>query len=93
VTGVVERPNGQVNHGQVMKQLHELTDGQNSGCLTSAVARSDLGKSDQEELAGEVDPLSVEVDCSDKAQGKPDTAPGKPDKAQGKSGKAPGRDK
>jgi len=103
VTGVVEVPNGQINHGQVMKQLHELTDGQNSGCLTSAVAQSDLGKGDQEDLVGEIDPHTVEVDCSDKApglsdnsdetQGKSDAAPGKSDKTQGKSGKASGRDK
>jgi hypothetical protein len=100
VTGVVEGPNGQVNHGQVMKQLHELADGQNSGCLTSAVAPSDLGKGDQEELVGEIDLLTVEVDCPDKtqgesdaAQGKSDTAPGKSDAAQGESDKAPSRDK
>jgi hypothetical protein len=98
VTGIVEGPNGQINHGQVMKQLHELTDGQNSGCLTSAVAQSDLGKGDQEGLVGEIDPLTVEVDCldtnggskSDKTQGKSDAAPGKSDKVPGK---APGRDK
>ena len=93
VTGVVEGPNGQVNHGQVMKQLHELTDGQNSGCLTSAVAQSDLGKGDQEELVGEIDPLPVEVDCPDKTQGKSDKTQGKSDKTQGKSDKAQSRDK
>ena len=54
-SGVVEGPNGQINHGQVIKQLHELTDGRNSGCLTSAVAQSDLGKDDQVEVAGEID--------------------------------------
>ncbi|GMQ98598.1 MAG: hypothetical protein BMS9Abin17_1118 [Acidimicrobiia bacterium] len=42
-----EVPDGPINHGQVMKQLQELTDGPASGCLTSAVARSDLGKGNQ----------------------------------------------
>jgi len=36
-----------MNHGQVMKQLQELTDGPAPGCLTSAVAQSDLGKGKQ----------------------------------------------
>jgi hypothetical protein len=94
VSGVVEGPNAQINHGQVMKQLHELTDGQNSGCLSSAVAQSDLGKGDQEDLVGEIDPLTVEVDCLDaNGSGKSDKTQGKSDAAPGKSGKAPGRDR
>jgi len=100
VSGVVEGPNGQVNHGQVMKQVHELTDGQSSGCLTSEVARSDLGKGDQEGLVEDIDPLTVEVDCPDKTQGnsgetqgKSGETPGKSGETQGTPDKARGRDK
>jgi hypothetical protein len=87
---LVEGPNGQVNHGQVMQQLHELTDGSNSGCLTSAVAKSDLGKGGESVSADEIDSLTVDVDCTKTADsagsdsGKSDEAPGKSDKAPGK---------
>jgi hypothetical protein len=98
-SGVVGAPNGQVNHGQVVKKLHELTDGGNSGCLTSAVARSDLGKGDDQSTSGDIDSVILNVDCSktsdsdasDKTPGKSDKTPGKPDRSPGKSDKAPGK--
>ena len=89
-SGVVGGSNGQINHGQVMKELHELTDGRNSGCLTSAVARSDLGKGDDESAADDLDvdcSKTNGADASDKAPGKSDEAPGKQDKAPGKKDK------
>ena len=73
-----------------MKELHELTDGRNSGCLTSAVARSDLGKGDDEAAADDLDvdcSKTNGADASDKAPGKSDEAPGKQDKAPGKKDK------
>jgi hypothetical protein len=95
VSGVVGGPNGQINHGQVVKEVHELTDGPTSGCLTSAVARSDLGMGEHESTADDLDSVALNVDCSktngtdasDKAPGNPD----KSDKAPGKSDKAPGK--
>ena len=64
VSGVVGAPNGQINHGQVVKELHELTDGRNSGCLTSAVARSDLGKGVHESTEDVLDSVVLNVECS-----------------------------
>ncbi len=63
-SGAVEGPNGQINHGQVMKQLHELTDGDSSGCLTSAVAKSDLGKPDQRVETEDTDVTLVDTECT-----------------------------
>jgi hypothetical protein len=76
VSGVVEGPSGQINHGQVIKQLHELTEGPASGCLTSAVARSDLGEGDQKVTTDEYGSTgssgatdgavtTIETDCTD----------------------------
>ena len=107
VSGVAEGPNGQVNHGQVINQLHVLTDGRNSGCLTSAVAKTDLGRGDESVSADEIGSLVIDVDCSrtsdstdrgsvksDEASGKSDkAAEEKPEKPHGKSDKAPGEDK
>jgi hypothetical protein len=94
-SGVVGGPDGQVNHGQVVKELHELTDGRDSGCLTSAVARSDLGKGDHDSTADDLESVVLNVECSktngtdvsDKVPDKSDEAPGKSDKAPGKSDK------
>jgi len=63
-SGVVEGPNGQINHGQVMKQLHELTEGKNSGCITSAVAKSDLGKGDQSIASDGTDVTLIDTECT-----------------------------
>jgi hypothetical protein len=98
-SGVVGGPNGQVNHGQVVKKLHELIDEHNAGCLTNAVARSDLGKGDHQSSEDDVDSVLLNVDCSnksgaeasDEAAGKSDEAPGTSDGAPGKSDRAPGK--
>ena len=75
-SGVVGGPNGQINHGQVLQRLRDLLDGQNSACLTSAVAQSDLGKGDQQVRSGDVETVDsgtltdelgsaiVDVDCT-----------------------------
>jgi hypothetical protein len=47
-TVVVVGPGGQVNHGQIVRRVNELSDGQLSGCITRTVAMSDLGKGDQQ---------------------------------------------
>ncbi len=45
----VTGPNGQVNHGMFMKAWNELWDGgPGRGCLNRHLARSDLGKGDQQ---------------------------------------------
>jgi hypothetical protein len=93
--GVAGTASGQINHGQVVKKLHELADGRNSGCPTSAVAQSDLGKGDHKSGADDIDSVVLNVDCSktngseasDKTPGKSDEAPGESDKAPGKSDK------
>lgn len=104
---LVEGPNGQINHGQVMQQLHEFTVDRNSGCLTSAVAKSELGKGDEPGSEDEIDSMTVDVDCSTTADsagrgsGKSDEAPERSDKAEkekpstppGRSDKAPGKGK
>jgi hypothetical protein len=90
-----------------MKQLHVLTDGSNPGCLTSAVAKSDLGKGDAQVSEDGIDSMTVDVDCTKTADSagngpeKSDKPPVKPDKAEkeipsttgGKSDKAPGKGK
>lgn len=53
--GFVTGPEGQVNHGMFLKLFNELYDGENRGCLVSQIARSDLGKGDQQVQAGEGD--------------------------------------
>jgi hypothetical protein len=78
VSGEVVGPNGQVNHGQVMKQLHDLIDGNDVGCITSAVAQSEFGKGDQQVQPKDttvtpdsgaldpatLDPTIVDIDCT-----------------------------
>ena len=63
-SGVVEGPNGQINHGQVMKQLHELTEAKNSACVTSAVAKSDLGKEDRSVNSDDSDVTLIDTECT-----------------------------
>ncbi len=65
-TGVVKDPNGQVDCGQIMQQLHELTDEPTSGCNTNSEALSDLGK---KQVGSTTDsdgsgPALIETDCT-----------------------------
>jgi len=74
--GVVGGPNGQINHGQFMKLIHQLVDGRGMGCLNRVIAQSDLGKGDQQLLTsdvgailapatgGQVDFTTVAADCN-----------------------------
>lgn len=107
-SGEVAGPNGQVNHGQVIKQLHDLIDGDNVGCITSAVAQSDLGKGDQQVRpndttpveTGGLDPTVLDIECTDHGQDREpspanpsaDSPSNRPD-APGRSGDAPGNNK
>jgi hypothetical protein len=54
---VVGGPNGQINHGQVMKAFHSLIDMKGHGCVNRIIAQSDLGKGDQQVKTSDVDPL------------------------------------
>jgi hypothetical protein len=99
-SGVVEGPNGQINHGQVMKQLHELTEGNNSGCFTSAVAKSDLGKEDRSINSDGSDVTLIDTDCTttDLLDDKPsangsETASANQSKDHGKSSEDDDKDK
>ena len=49
----VSGPNGQVNHGMIMKAFKTLYDGPRRGCVNRYLAQSDLGKDDQQVQAGE----------------------------------------
>jgi hypothetical protein len=70
-------PNGQVNHGQIVKQVHGLAEGRQLGCVTRTVGQSDLGKGDQQVRLGEqptssvttepIDPSVLEAECTDSA--------------------------
>ena len=46
--GYVTGPEGQVNHGMFLKLFNEMYEGENRGCLVRHIARSDLGKDDQQ---------------------------------------------
>ncbi len=46
--GLVSGPNGQVNHGMFMKLFNSLFEGPGRGCLVRHLAKSDLGKGDQQ---------------------------------------------
>lgn len=75
--GVVEGPNGQVNHGMVMKLFNSMYEGAARGCLVRYLAQSDFGKDDQTNVpdvdteatdlesgdSGEIDLESVLADC------------------------------
>jgi len=68
-------PNGQVNHGQIVRQIHELAEVSQRGCVTRTVAQSDFGKGDQQVRPHEqststdatepVDRSVLEGECSD----------------------------
>ncbi|MDH3605593.1 MAG: hypothetical protein OER12_01200 [Acidimicrobiia bacterium] len=107
--GVVAGPNGQVNHGQLMKAFHQLFDMRGKGCVNRLLAQSDLGKGDQQVKTGDVDPefaagesgtlefLSFTVDCEHGKKEKSDDHPSQQGKEKsdspGKSGQAKGRNK
>lgn len=54
--GVVDGPNGQVNHGMVMKLFNSVYEGPGRGCLVRHLAKSDFGKGDQQIKVPDVDP-------------------------------------
>jgi hypothetical protein len=56
--GSVAGPNGQVNHGMVMKLFNSVFDGKARGCVVRHLAQSDLGKGDQQVKVEDVDPES-----------------------------------
>jgi hypothetical protein len=68
-------PNGQVNHGQIVKQVHGLAEGRQLGCIARNVGQSDLGKGDQQVRPHEqptssdttepIDPSVLETECTD----------------------------
>ena len=51
--GDVTGPAGQVNHGMFLKLFNEIYDGEGRGCIVSHIARSGLGKGDQQVNADE----------------------------------------
>ncbi|HEX6287277.1 MAG TPA: hypothetical protein VFZ80_07310 [Acidimicrobiia bacterium] len=53
--GVVEGPNGQVNHGMIMKLFNSVYEGPGRGCLVRHLAKSDFGKHDQQINVPDVD--------------------------------------
>jgi hypothetical protein len=77
VSVLVVGPNGQVNHGQIVKQVHGLAEGRQLGCIARNVGQSDLGKGDQQVRLGEqptssvttepIDPSVLEAECTDSA--------------------------
>lgn len=108
VSSDVTGPNGQINHGQIVSELHNLIDGKDVGCITRAVAQSDLGKGDQQVRPNDptvelptidLDPTVLEVECPDHGKPTEPTAKSdpKPAKAQsdspGKSDSASGKNK
>lgn len=54
--GDITGPNGQVNHGMFMKFFNEHYEGEHRGCIVSQIARSGLGKGDQQVKAGDSEP-------------------------------------
>lgn len=65
--GVVEGPNGQVNHGMVMKLFNQVYEGPGRGCLVRHLAKSDFGKGDQQVNVPDVD--TEAPDLADGAEG------------------------
>ena len=56
---VVAGPSGQVNHGQFMKLFNSLHSGTGRGCLNRHLARSALGKDDQQVKASDVEEIAM----------------------------------
>jgi len=55
----VAGPNGQVNHGQFMKLFNSLHDGTGRGCLKRHLAKSALGKDDQQVKVSDVEEIAM----------------------------------
>ena len=68
--GVAEGPNGQVNHGMVMKLFNQVYEGPGRGCVARYLAQSDFGKGDQQVNVPDVDPEAAELE--DGAEGEID---------------------
>ena len=54
---VVAGPNGQINHGQFMKLFNSLYEGKGRGCLNRHLAKSTLGKDDQQVKVSDVEDI------------------------------------
>ena len=61
--GVVEGPNGQVNHGMVMKLFNSVYEGPGRGCLVRHLAKSDFGKGDQQINVPDVDTEAPDLEA------------------------------
>lgn len=66
--GVVEGPNGQVNHGMVMKLFNAMYEGARRGCVVRYLAQSDFGKDDQQVNVPDVDPEAEELESGDSGE-------------------------
>ena len=97
----VAGPNGEVgdgpmNHGQIVRQSHELAECRQLGCVTRTVAQSDLGKDDQQrrpqeqststDTTGSVDPSLLDTECSD------NSVPSKPTPGNASQNRPDGRE-
>lgn len=87
----VPGPNGQVNHGMFMKAINSVYEGTGRGCINRHIARSDLGKGDQQINVPDVDPDSPEITEGD--QGTVDFTTVLADCERGKEGNLTGQDK
>lgn len=87
----VPGPNGQVNHGMFMKAINSVYDGPGRGCINRHIARSDLGKGEQQIQVPDVDPDSSEVTEGD--LGTVDFETALADCERGKKGDLTGQDK
>jgi hypothetical protein len=56
----VAGPNGQVNHGMFMKSINSVFEGTNRGCINRFLARSPLGKGEQQIQVSD-DPETTDV--------------------------------
>lgn len=103
---VVGGPQGQINHGQFMRLFNHLVDMRGRGCLNRWLARSDLGKGDQEFAASDVGPafepgrtgtisfMSLAATCDRGNKDKTEHGNGHGQSgSHGKSSEAPGRNK
>ena len=64
--GVVEGPNGQVNHGMVMKLFNSIYEGPNRGCVVRYLAQSDFGNPDNGQVnVPDVDPDAEPLETGD----------------------------
>jgi hypothetical protein len=54
--GSVAGPQGQINHGMFLKLFNAFYEGVGRGCVNRFIARSDLGKGDQQVQVPDVDP-------------------------------------